>query len=119
MNVSPAERLIDIAIAAFLWAFRIIVVLVVVVGTILTLSKGTFTGEQWLDLTLDGLRQGSIYALIALGYTMVYGILRMINFAHGEIFMSGAFGGYFAAITLKNIGWLNASPLLASFLLSS
>jgi branched-chain amino acid transport system permease protein len=113
MNVSPAERLIDIAIAAFLWAFRIAVVLVVVVGTILTLQKGTFTGDQWLDLTLDGLRQGSIYALIALGYTMVYGILRMINFAHGEIFMSGAFGGYFAAVFLKNIGWLNASPLLS------
>ena len=113
MNVSPAERLIDIAIATFLWAFRIAVVLVVVVGTILTLQKGTFTGEQWLDLTLDGLRQGSIYALIALGYTMVYGILRMINFAHGEIFMSGAFGGYFAAVFLKNIGWLNASPLLS------
>ena len=45
MNVSPAERLIDIAIATFLWAFRIAVVLVVVIGTILTLQKGTFTGE--------------------------------------------------------------------------
>ncbi len=113
MNVSPVERLIDLAIAAFLWAFRIAVVLVVVVGSFLTLSKGTFTAEQWLDLTLDGLRQGSIYALIALGYTMVYGILRMINFAHGEIFMSGAFGGYFAGVLLNQIGWLNASPLLS------
>jgi branched-chain amino acid transport system permease protein len=113
MNVSPSERLIDLAIAAFLWTFRIAVVLVVVVGTTLTLLKGTFSGEQWLDLTLDGLRQGSIYALIALGYTMVYGILRMINFAHGEIFMAGAFGGYFAGAALKNAGWINASPFLS------
>lgn len=44
---------------------------------------------------LNGITLGSIYALIALGYTMVYGILLMINFAHSEIFMSGAFFGYF------------------------
>ena len=42
---------------------------------------------------------------------MVYGILRMINFAHGEVFMIGAFAGYFAATFLNNIGFLNASPL--------
>ncbi|MEO8083574.1 MAG: branched-chain amino acid ABC transporter permease, partial [Ardenticatenales bacterium] len=42
----------------------------------------------------------------ALGYTLVYGILRMINFAHGEIFMSGAFAGYFAADALNRAGWL-------------
>lgn len=44
---------------------------------------------------LNGLAQGSIYALIALGYTMVYGIIRLINFAHGEFYMLGAFLGYF------------------------
>ena len=49
-----------------------------------------------------GAALGSVYALIALGYTMVYGILRMINFAHGEIFMIGAFAGYFAAICLAS-----------------
>src|SRR3989304_6961001 len=46
---------------------------------------------------------------------MVYGILRMINFAHGEIFMAGAFGGYFAAVGLHNIGLLNANPLASLF----
>jgi branched-chain amino acid transport system permease protein len=46
---------------------------------------------------INGLSLGSIYALIALGYTMVYGILRLINFAHGEVFMVGAYAGYFAA----------------------
>ena len=39
--------------------------------------------------TLDGLTRGSIYALVALGYTMVYGVLRLINFAHSEVFMVG------------------------------
>lgn len=48
----------------------------------------------WVDQFTNGLTTGSIYALIALGYTMVYGILQMINFAHGEIFMIGAFAGF-------------------------
>jgi branched-chain amino acid transport system permease protein len=48
----------------------------------------------WVDQFTNGLTTGSIYALIALGYTMVYGILQMINFAHGEVFMIGAFAGY-------------------------
>jgi branched-chain amino acid transport system permease protein len=46
---------------------------------------------------LNGLSLGSIYALIALGYTMVYGILRLINFAHGEVFMVGAYAGLYVA----------------------
>jgi len=41
-----------------------------------------------------GLQQGSLYALVALGYTLVYGVLQLINFAHSEVFMSGAFGSY-------------------------
>ena len=61
--------------------------LVVVVGSGLTLLSGKFTLGNWFGLVGDGLTLGSIYAMIALGYTMVYGILRMINFAHGEIFM--------------------------------
>src|SRR5260221_3645967 len=46
---------------------------------------------------LNGIAAGSIYALIALGYTMVYGILKLINFAHGDVFMLGAFMGFYAA----------------------
>jgi branched-chain amino acid transport system permease protein len=53
--------------------------------------------SQLLQQLLNGLSLGSIYALIALGYTMVYGILKLINFAHGEVFMIGAYAGYFAA----------------------
>ena len=47
--------------------------------------------DYFLELFLSGLTRGSIYALIALGYTMVYGIIQLINFAHGEIYMIGAF----------------------------
>ena len=52
--------------------------------------RQTFWGQ-----TVDGLTNGAIYALIALGYTLVYGVLRLINFAHSEIFMLGMFGAYF------------------------
>ena len=48
-----------------------------------------------LQQLINGLALGAIYALIALGYTMVYGVLRFINFAHGDVFMLGAFAGYF------------------------
>jgi branched-chain amino acid transport system permease protein len=51
---------------------------------------------QFFDLTVSGLTLGSVYALIALGYSMVYGILKLLNFAHGDVYMIGAFLGYFA-----------------------
>ena len=59
-----------------------------------------------LQQLINGLSLGAIYALIALGYTMVYGVLRLINFAHGDVYMLGAFAGYFLANALN----LDASP---------
>jgi branched-chain amino acid transport system permease protein len=53
---------------------------------------------EFVQQLFNGLSLGSIYALIALGYTMIYGILRFINFAHGDVFMIGAFSGYYLAI---------------------
>ena len=53
--------------------------------------------SEFLQQLINGVTWGSVYALIALGYTMVYGILRLINFAHGDVYMLGAFFGYFAA----------------------
>ena len=50
--------------------------------------------EQLPQNLVIGLEQGSLYALVALGYTLVYGVLQLINFAHSEVFMSGAFGSY-------------------------
>lgn len=52
---------------------------------------------EFLQQLINGLALGSIYALIALGYTMVYGVLRFINFAHGDIYMVGAFAGFYLA----------------------
>ncbi|HWA08261.1 MAG TPA: branched-chain amino acid ABC transporter permease [Opitutaceae bacterium] len=50
---------------------------------------------EFLQQLANGLAQGGIYALIALGYTMIYGVLRFINFAHGDVFMLGAFAGFY------------------------
>lgn len=48
-----------------------------------------------MQIIVNGLILGSVYALIALGYTMVYGIIKLINFAHGDVYMMGAFMGYY------------------------
>ena len=73
--------------------------------------------DYFLELFLSGLTRGSIYALIALGYTMVYGIIQLINFAHGEIYMIGAFTALIVAGVLTLMGWNQfAILIIASFL---
>jgi branched-chain amino acid transport system permease protein len=57
-------------------------------------------GNLFWQLTVDGLAYGAIYALVAVGYTLVYGVLRLINFAHSEIFMLGMFGQYAVLLLL-------------------
>jgi branched-chain amino acid transport system permease protein len=59
--------------------------------------------ETWVQFAIAGVILGSVYAIIAIGYTLVYGILFMINFAHGDIMMIGAFGGYFVFEGLKAV----------------
>jgi branched-chain amino acid transport system permease protein len=68
--------------------------------------------EYFFELFLGGLTRGSIYALIALGYTMVYGIIELINFAHGEIYMIGAFTALIVANVLTLLG-MNELAVLA------
>ncbi|MCL6574196.1 MAG: branched-chain amino acid ABC transporter permease [Bacillus sp. (in: Bacteria)] len=63
--------------------------------------------EQLIQQLVNGISLGSIYALIALGYTMVYGIVKLINFAHGDVFMVGAFIGFYS-ITLLGFGFFPA-----------
>jgi branched-chain amino acid transport system permease protein len=65
--------------------------------------------QQWIQLTIDGITLGGVYAVIALGYTMVYGVLRMINFAHGELFMMGAFAGVYTLQGFEDHSSLNDS----------
>ncbi|HEU5130738.1 MAG TPA: hypothetical protein VFT26_01500, partial [Pyrinomonadaceae bacterium] len=53
--------------------------------------------STFLQQLINGISLGAIYSLIALGYTMVYGVLKLINFAHGDVYMVGAFMGYYLA----------------------
>lgn len=75
--------------------------------------------EYFLELFLGGLTRGSIYALIALGYTMVYGIIELINFAHGEIYMIGAFTGLIVSTLLTAYGFGTFAVLVLTLVLSA
>jgi branched-chain amino acid transport system permease protein len=104
----PVRRAIQWSLGAGLLVF-------VVVGAYRTFTLGTAQGglsaAAWRDLIVFGVAQGGVIALIALGYSLVYGILLMINFAHGEVFMAGAFGSYFVAVTLDQNGFLDKNPI--------
>jgi branched-chain amino acid transport system permease protein len=67
--------------------------------------------ELFWNNTFDGLTYGAIYSLIAMGYTLVYGVLRLINFAHSEVFISGAYAVFF---TLSGLGFGGAAPGLST-----
>lgn len=102
------ERLSFIGLV--MWALRIAVVVIVVWGSFVSLTSGIYSPAQWQDLIIVGLAQGGVYALIALGYTMVYGILGFINFAHGDIFMGGAMIGFYVADALAKNGLWDNTP---------
>lgn len=114
-DMSKRFTLID----GWLLFFKVAIIFVVIGGTIASLSVPRYSQEQWLDFLIFGLAQGGIYALIALGYTLVYGILFMINFAHGEVFMAGAFTAFFAAEALATpaaegeMAYLDSNPVSA------
>lgn len=78
--------------------------------------------EQFLQILpqslLDGLILGMVYAVVALGYTMVYGVLELINFAHSEIFMVGAFAGTETLLFLQSMGYLTAMPAPLALILA-
>ncbi|MFH2103133.1 MAG: branched-chain amino acid ABC transporter permease [Chloroflexota bacterium] len=100
------------------WTIGVAIGIVVILGTIATLKSGKYSAATWLDLSIKGLALGGVYALIAMGYTLVYGILRMINFAHGEVFMTGPFTAVFVANALARSGYLNTNPLISLLLIS-
>lgn len=90
------------------------------------IANPTYGPDTWTRFLIAGLILGSVYALVAIGYTLVYGILVMINFAHGDIMMIGAFGGYFVFEALDMIPsptatnakevFLNAHPIISVLL---
>ncbi len=101
----------------FMRLLQVAAVIVIIVGIFNSLGATKYTSGQWVTLVFAGLAQGSIYALIALGYTLVYGILLMINFAHGDVYMAGAFTAVFLANSLAASGFLGAQPVISVLLL--
>jgi branched-chain amino acid transport system permease protein len=96
-----------------MWLIGATLLAVIVWGSVATLVKGVYSARHWLDFVVFGLAQGSIYALIAMGYTMVYGVLRMINFAHSEVFMSGPYTAYYFAAYFYRSGLLESHPAIS------
>ena len=96
-----------------MWLIGGAILVLIFWGSTATLAAGTYSGHHWFDFIIFGLAQGSIYALIAMGYTMVYGILRMINFAHSEVFMSGPYTAYFVAAAFYSSDFLDQYPIIS------
>ncbi len=106
-----ASRITPMAI--FLWFLRVVALVVILYGSFKSISSGRLTAAQWRDLIVFGVSTGSVYALIALGYTMVYGVLRFINFAHGEVFMIGAMSAFLVANGLAGTSLWVSNPVLS------
>ena len=100
--------------SAVRWLVRVLGVVVLLLlawrVAVVGLAEG-YPASFWISQTLNGLVLGGVYALIALGYTLVYGILLMINFAHGDVMMIGGFTGFFALQLWIGMGWLEGSAL--------
>lgn len=95
------------------WGIGFAILAVAIWGTVATLRSGEYSPVDWASFFIFGLAQGSVYALIALGYTMVYGVLLTINFAHGEVFMSGTYIAYYVANAFDKSGFLDTHPIPA------
>lgn len=106
MNDARKEReqrtmktVIRYTLKALVWGMIAALIMALVYGLTLLIGKDPVYFAQQ---TLDGLKLGFVFALIALGYTLVYGIVKLINFAHGDVFMVGAFTSFYA---ITRYGW--------------
>ncbi len=115
-RTTPLDWILNNTIRNPLRLVGLIFIIFLVLVAYNNIQSGGYNLERFTRNLIFGLAQGSIYALIALGYTLVYGILFMINFAHGEVFMSGAYIGFFAITAMNNSGLLTSQPLLALLL---
>jgi len=106
-------------IGLFLWVFRAVIIVLVIWGTIATIIDNPYTSQNWTDFVIFGIAQGSMYALIAIGYTLVYGVLFMINFAHGEFFMSGIVTATAVfALPMSESGFMDRHPLISLIIIA-
>lgn len=94
-------------VTLFLWLLGGAIIAFALYGSFLTLVEGRIQGNQWQNLIVAGVALGSVYALIALGYTLVYGILQLINFANGSVFMLGS---VMALLGVEIFGLTGSSP---------
>ena len=113
-NIAQAVRWVAgiLVVAFFVWRLYTVIVI-----------NAEYGADTWVRFAISGLILGGMYALIAIGYTLVYGILFMINFAHGEVMMLGTFGGYFVFQAFNSIKvptaanpeltFLNAQPVIS------
>ena len=100
------------AVDWFLLGLRLLVIALVGGGFVSGLLHPRYAAADWFSFLAFGMTIGAIYALIALGYTMVYGILRMVNFAHGDVFMVGAYAACFTLLACNRAGLLRSDPAL-------
>ncbi|MEO2156900.1 MAG: hypothetical protein ABGY30_09805, partial [Acidimicrobiales bacterium] len=131
VSTKSAKRLV--AVDRFLTFIRVFLVTVIVIGLLAFVwqqidadnpfarwrnpgARG-LTGDQFKGLLISGLSQGSMYGLLALGYSMVYGVLGFINFAHGEVFMVGAMTGFIASDKFAANGMWESNFLLCLVLI--
>jgi branched-chain amino acid transport system permease protein len=106
-------------IGLILWVLRAVIIVLILWGTIATILNNPYSSREWFDLLVFGIVQGSLYALIAVGYTFVYEMLLLINFAHGEFFMSGVMTAtIFIAVPMSNTGFLVRQPCLALLIIA-
>lgn len=107
-------------LSVVLWILRTTIIGAVIWGTAATIIENPYPAHTWVETIVAGVAQGSLYALIAIGYTLVYGVLFMINFAHGEFFMSGIITStIFLAQPWGDSGFLDRNPILGLTLITA
>ena len=94
----------------FLRLFQIFLIFAIILGIINTVRDAKYTSAQWGTLVFAGLAQGSIYALIALGFAVIYKTVRFFNLAHGAVYTVGAYSAYTMTIQI------GVNPIISFFL---
>jgi branched-chain amino acid transport system permease protein len=102
INISPSKLIIKKPKAPLAWIGQGFLLLLAVAVLVLIVPNAIKDPSLFASFVISGLQLGFVYALIALGYTMVYGIVKLINFAHGDVFMVGSFVSYYA-VTVFNL----------------
>jgi len=100
------------------WGLRLlgIAIISLIVWRVITVGMAEqYPTSFWISQIINGLVLGGVYALVALGYTLIYGILFMINFAHGEVMMIGGVTGFFALQVATRFGWMEGSAIIVIF----